>query len=105
MPKQRYRIMRDYMPKYGSLGLDMMQRTCALQVTADFADEADMVKKFRVALALQPLVTALFANSNPVTITGICRFVIECSISIIVEKYAVFLLFPYCDVPFVPSAG
>jgi glutamate--cysteine ligase len=63
MPKARYRIMRDYMPKCGSLGLDMMQSTCALQVTADFADEADMVKKFRVALALQPLVTALFANS------------------------------------------
>ncbi len=63
MPKDRYRIMRDYMPKYGSLGLDMMQSTCALQVTADFADEADMVKKFRVALALQPLATALFANS------------------------------------------
>ncbi|QDT68777.1 Glutamate--cysteine ligase GshA [Planctomycetes bacterium MalM25] len=63
MPKQRYRIMRDYMPKYGSLGLDMMQSTCALQVTADFADEADMVKKYRVALALQPVATALFANS------------------------------------------
>jgi glutamate--cysteine ligase len=63
MPKERYWIMRDYMPKCGSLGLDMMQSTCALQVTADFADEADMVKKFRVALALQPLVTALFANS------------------------------------------
>lgn len=63
MPKERYRIMRDYMPKRGSLGLDMMQSTCALQVTVDFADEADMVKKFRVALALQPLVTALFANS------------------------------------------
>ena len=63
MPKQRYRIMRDDMPKRGSHGLDMMQSTCALQVTADFADEADMVKKFRVALALQPLVIALFANS------------------------------------------
>lgn len=63
MPKERYRIMQDYMPKVGSHGLDMMQSTCALQVTADFSDEADMVKKFRVALALQPLVTALFANS------------------------------------------
>lgn len=63
MPKERYRIMQDYMPKRGSLGLTMMQSTCAFQVTADFADEADMVKKFRVALALQPLATALFANS------------------------------------------
>ncbi len=63
MPKARYELMRDYMPRRGSLGLDMMQRTCALQVTADFASEADMVKKFRVGLALQPIVVALFANS------------------------------------------
>ncbi len=63
MPKERYRIMRRYMPKVGARGLDMMQSTCALQVTMDFSDEADMVKKFRVALALQPLATALFANS------------------------------------------
>lgn len=63
MPKERYRIMQAYMPQVGSLGLDMMQSTCAIQVTMDFSDEADMVKKFRVALALQPLVTALFANS------------------------------------------
>jgi len=63
MPKERYRIMRAYMPKCGSLGLDMMHSTCALQVTADFASEADMVKKFRVAMALQPVVTTLFANS------------------------------------------
>lgn len=63
MPKERYRIMRAYMPRRGSLGLDMMQSTCAIQVTADFAGEADMVKKFRVSLGLQPIVTALFANS------------------------------------------
>jgi glutamate--cysteine ligase len=63
MPKERYRIMRAYMPKRGALGLDMMQSTCAIQVTADFDSEADMVKKFRVALALQPVVTAMFANS------------------------------------------
>jgi glutamate--cysteine ligase len=63
VPKERYRIMRDYMPKCGSQGLEMMQSTAAIQVTADFASESDMVKKFRVALALQPLVTALFANS------------------------------------------
>jgi glutamate--cysteine ligase len=63
MPKQRYRIMRDYMSGQGSLGLDMMQGTCSMQVNVDFSTEADMVKKFRVALAVQPLVTALFANS------------------------------------------
>jgi len=63
MPKGRYRIMRDYMPKVGSLGLDMMTRTCTVQVNLDFADEADMVKKFRVGLALQPIATALFADS------------------------------------------
>lgn len=63
MPKSRYRIMREDMPKRGTLGLNMMQSTAALQVTADFATEADMVKKMRVALALQPVVTALFANA------------------------------------------
>jgi glutamate--cysteine ligase len=63
MPKGRYKIMREYMPKRGSLGLDMMLRTCTVQVNLDFASEADMVKKFRVSLALQPIATALFANS------------------------------------------
>ena len=63
MPKGRYGIMRDYMPKKGSLGLDMMLRTCTVQVNLDYASEADMVKKFRVGLALQPVATALFANS------------------------------------------
>ena len=63
MPKGRYRIMRDYMPKVGSLGLDMMTRTCTVQVNLDYASEADMVKKFRVSLALQPIATALFADS------------------------------------------
>ncbi|HET8899033.1 MAG TPA: glutamate--cysteine ligase [Rhodanobacteraceae bacterium] len=63
MPKGRYAIMREYMPKVGSLGLDMMTRTCTVQVNLDFASEADMVKKFRVALALQPIATALFADS------------------------------------------
>jgi glutamate--cysteine ligase len=63
MPKQRYKIMRAYMPQRGSMGLDMMQSTCSTQVTADFCDEADMVKKFRVSLALQPVAEALFANS------------------------------------------
>ena len=63
MPKARYGIMRAYMPKRGNLGLDMMFRTCTIQVNLDFASEADMVKKYRVALALQPIATALFANS------------------------------------------
>jgi len=63
MPKGRYAIMRRYMPLVGSLGLDMMTRTCTVQVNLDIASEADMVKKFRVALALQPVATALFADS------------------------------------------
>jgi glutamate--cysteine ligase len=63
MPKGRYRIMRAYMPKKGRLGLDMMLRTCTIQVNLDFASEADMVQKFRVGLAWQPVATALFANS------------------------------------------
>lgn len=63
MPKGRYQIMRRYMPMVGGLGLDMMFRTTTVQVNLDFASEADMVKKFRVALSLQPIATALFANS------------------------------------------
>jgi glutamate--cysteine ligase len=63
MPKARYRIMTDYMPKVGSLGLDMMYRTSTVQVNMDYASEADMVRKLRVSLALQPIATAIFANS------------------------------------------
>ncbi len=63
MPKSRYKIMTAYMPKVGSFGLDMMYRTCTVQTNLDFASEADMVKKLRVSLALQPVATALFANS------------------------------------------
>ena len=63
MPKGRYDIMRRHMPRVGSMGLDMMLRTCTIQVNLDYASEADMVRKFRVGLALQPLATALFANS------------------------------------------
>ncbi len=63
MPKQRYDVMTRYMPMVGKRGLDMMYRTCTVQVNLDFADEADMVKKFRVSLALQPIATALFACS------------------------------------------
>ena len=63
MPKGRYNIMRDYMQKVGSLGREMMFRTCTVQTNLDFGSESDMVKKFRVSLALQPIATALFANS------------------------------------------
>jgi len=63
MPKARYSIMRDYMSKVGTLGQDMMSRTCTVQVNMDFSSEADMVQKFRTSLALQPIATALFANS------------------------------------------
>jgi glutamate--cysteine ligase len=63
MPKGRYKIMMDHMPRVGTLGLDMMLRTCTIQVNLDYSSEADMVQKFRVSLALQPLATALFANS------------------------------------------
>ncbi|MHA6267481.1 glutamate--cysteine ligase [Aliiroseovarius sp. CAU 1755] len=63
MPKGRYKLMTDYMDKVGTHGKQMMYRTCTVQVNLDFASEADMVQKFRVALALQPVATALFANS------------------------------------------
>jgi len=63
MPKWRYKIMTAYMPKVGTLGLDMMYRTCTVQTNLDFSSEADMVKKLRVSIALQPVATALFANS------------------------------------------
>jgi glutamate--cysteine ligase len=63
MPKGRYRIMTSYMPEVGKYGLDMMYRTCTVQTNLDFSSEADMVKKLRVSLALQPVATAMFANS------------------------------------------
>lgn len=63
MPKGRYEIMLRHMPRVGSLGLDMMLRTCTIQVNLDYSSEADMAQKFRTSLALQPLATALFANS------------------------------------------
>ncbi len=63
MPKGRYAIMRAYMPKVGTLGLDMMLRTCTIQANLDYKSEADMAKKFRVGIALQPIATALFASS------------------------------------------
>jgi glutamate--cysteine ligase len=63
MPKGRYAIMLRHMPRVGTMGLDMMLRTCTIQVNLDYSSEADMAQKFRVGLALQPLATALFANS------------------------------------------
>lgn len=63
MPKPRYAIMRRYMPKKGTMGLEMMQGTCTVQVNLDFDSEAMMVQMFRISLALQPIATALFANS------------------------------------------
>jgi len=63
MPKGRYKLMTDYMDRVGTMGKSMMYRTCTVQVNLDFKSEADMVQKFRVALALQPVATALFANS------------------------------------------
>ena len=63
MPKGRYKIMRNWMPKVGSMGLDMMLRTCTIQVNLDYSSEKDMVKKFRTAITLQPVITALFSNS------------------------------------------
>ena len=64
MPKQRYDIMTRYMPKKGNLGLDMMFRTCTVQLNVDYVSEEDMIKKMRLGIAFQPLVTALFANSR-----------------------------------------
>ena len=63
MPKGRYEIMKNYMPKVGNLGLDMMLRTCTIQVNLDYFSEKDMVQKFQISLALQSVATALFANS------------------------------------------
>ncbi len=63
MPKERYKFMRKYMPTKGKLGLDMMTRTATIQVNLDYQDEVDMIKKMRVAQAIQPIATALFANS------------------------------------------
>ncbi len=63
MPKERYNIMRNYMPSKGSKGLEMMHSTCTVQANLDFCSEQDMIKKTRLAVKLQPIATALFANS------------------------------------------
>src|SRR6201991_621121 len=75
MPKGRYNIMTKYMPQVGKYGLDMMYRTCTVQTNLDFSSEADMVKKLRVSVALQPVVTAMFANSPfaEASPMGFCR--------------------------------
>ena len=64
MPKERYLIMRDYMPKKGTRGLDMMLSTCTVQANLDFSSEEDMIRKTCLAVKMQPLITALFANSS-----------------------------------------
>ena len=99
MPKGRYAIMRDYMPKVGNLGLDMMLRTSTIQVNLDFASEADMIKKFRTSLALQPVATALFAASP---------FVVEDGFGF--ERYVDYMLdvpmyFVYRDGKYINAAG
>ena len=128
MPKGRYKIMREYMPKVGSLGLDMMTRTCTIQTNLDFSSEADMVKKFRVSLALQPVATALFADSpftegkpngfmsfrsnvwtdTDADRTGLLDFVFEEGFSF--ERYVDYLLdvpmyFVYRDGTYIDAAG
>jgi glutamate--cysteine ligase len=128
MPKQRYQVMTRYMPMVGKRGLDMMYRTATIQVNLDFADEADMVKKFRVSLALQPIATAIFACS-PFTEgkpngflsmrsevwrdtdrnrTGMLPFVFEPGMSF--ERYADYALgvpmyFVYRDGRYIDAAG
>ncbi len=64
MPKKRYEIMKNYMPKQGKCGIDMMVRSCGAQLNLDFENEEDMIKKYRISLALQPVIIALMANSN-----------------------------------------
>ena len=128
MPKGRYEIMRRHMPRVGTLGLDMMLRTCTIQTNLDYASEADMVRKFRTSLALQPLATALFANSpftegrpngmlsyrshiwsdtDPAR-TGMLPFVFEDGFGY--ERYADYMLdvpmyFAYRDGRYVDAAG
>ncbi|MBD7922367.1 glutamate--cysteine ligase [Xanthomonas bonasiae] len=128
MPKGRYQIMKNYMPKVGKLGLDMMTRTCTVQVNLDYASEADMIKKFRVSLALQPIATALFADSpftegkpngylsyrshiwtdTDADRTGMLDFVFEDGFSY--ERYVDYLLdvpmyFSYRDGTYVDASG
>ena len=128
MPKGRYAIMLRHMPRVGTMGLDMMLRTCTIQVNLDYASEADMVQKFRVGLALQPLATALFANSpftegkpngylsyrshiwsdtDPAR-TGMLPFVFEDGFGY--ERYAEYMLdvpmyFVYRDGKYIDAAG
>ncbi|MEO7915462.1 MAG: glutamate--cysteine ligase, partial [Novosphingobium sp.] len=128
MPKGRYAIMLRHMPRVGSMGLDMMLRTCTIQTNLDYSSEADMAQKFRVSLALQPLATALFANSpftegkpngmlsyrshiwsdtDPAR-TGMLPFVFDQSFGY--ERYAEYMLdvpmyFVYRDGKYIDAAG
>ena len=128
MPKGRYAIMLRHMPRVGTMGLDMMLRTCTIQVNLDYSSEADMVQKFRTSLALQPLATALFANSpftngkpngflsyrshiwsdtDPAR-TGMLPFVFEDGFGY--ERYAEYMLdvpmyFVYRDGKYIDAAG
>ncbi len=128
MPKGRYAIMLRHMPRVGTMGLDMMLRTCTIQVNLDYSSEADMAKKFRTSLALQPLATALFANSpftegkpngflsyrshiwsdtDPAR-TGMLPFVFEDGFGY--ERYAEYMLdvplyFVYRDGKYIDAAG
>lgn len=63
MPKGRYAIMRDYMPEKGRHGLDMMRRTCTLQINLDYTSEANMAAMMFVSNALNPITSGLFAAS------------------------------------------
>ena len=128
MPKGRYKIMRDYMGRVGRLGRQMMFRSCTVQANLDFASEADMIKKFRVGLALQPIATALFANSpfaegrlngylsyrghvwsdTDPDRTGMLPFVFESGMSF--ERYALYALdvpmyFVYRDGKYIDASG
>jgi glutamate--cysteine ligase len=128
MPKGRYAIMLRHMPRVGTMGLDMMLRTCTIQVNLDYASEADMAKKFRVGLALQPLATALFAASpftegkpngmlsyrshiwsdTDAARTGMLPFVFEDGFGY--ERYADYMLdvpmyFVYRDGQYIDAAG
>jgi glutamate--cysteine ligase len=64
VPKRRYEIMGPYMAQVGTLGQRMMKQTATVQANFDFGDERDAMRKFRVAMGLVPLISAMFANSS-----------------------------------------
>ena len=91
MPKGRYNIMREYMQKVGRLGRQMMFRSCTVQVNLDFASEADMARKFKASLALQPIATALFANSPFAPKYFFCNSLASFSLTTISFSFSVFV--------------